>query len=544
MTHVHKIRGVFVFLFFCFCYLIVIANLFYLQLIQHSFFTQLGHKQYHISVTSLPPRGQIVDRTGKNFLAINRDSLAAFILPRQLEQKAALQKFLGRHFPSALERLKTHPHAHFLYVARKLTPEQVQLILASNCADIKFLNEPNRYYPLPAAAPLIGMTDIDNKGLFGLELQFDKELSGTPNTVILEKDARSGHFYFKKETTNEGAQSKPLQLTIDSDLQFLVHEALTETVQRFHAKEGAAIILDPNTGAILAMASVPCFDPHHFNPKDIALTKNTVLTETYELGSVFKICAALAALEEGVVTPDELIDCKNTKTTYIDGRKINTVHEAGVIPFEEVIAQSNNIGIAQVAQRIGSTLYDHYVRLGFGKKSGLPFPGENKGFVNHPNNWSKQSIISLSYGYEISSNLLQLARAFGIIANGGHWFVPRLIADQPIEIKQEKLYKDETLDTIKRMLERTTAQGTAKKAHIKGYRVMCKTGTANMLENGHYNSDRNIYTCAGIVEKDDYQKVIVVFIKEAAQRDLYASIVAAPLFEQIAEKTLIKDRII
>lgn len=544
MTHAHKVRGVIVFLFFCFCYLIVIANLFYLQIIKKNFFTQLGQKQYHISVTSLPPRGHIVDRTGKNFLAINRDSLAAFILPRQLEQKKQLQTFLAHHFPAALERLKKHPQAHFLYVARKLTPEQIQLITTSNCLDIKFLNEPSRYYPLAAASALIGMTDIDNKGLFGLELQFDKELAGTPNTVILEKDARSGHFYFKKETAAQGAQSKPLQLTIDSDLQFLVHQALTETVQKYNAKEGAALILDPKSGDILAMANVPCFDPQHFNPKELALTKNTVLTETYELGSVFKICAALAALEEGVVTVDELIDCKNTKTTYIDGRKINTVHEAGIIPFEEVIAQSNNIGIAQVAQRVGHKLYDHYTRLGFGKKSGLPFPGENKGFVNHPSNWSKQSIISLSYGYEISANLLQLARAFGIIANGGYWFVPRLIADTPLQIKPEKLYKDETLETIKRMLERTTAAGTAKKAHIKGYRVMCKTGTANILENGHYNPDRNIYTCAGIVQKDDYQKVIVVFIKEAAQADLYASMVAAPLFEQIAEKTLIKDRII
>lgn len=544
MTHAYKIRGVIIFLCFCVCYMIVVANLFYLQVIQHSFFTQLGQKQYHISITRLPPRGLIVDRTGKNFLAINKDSLAAFILPRQLENKAGLHKFLARHFPHAFERLKTHSHAHFLYVARKLTPEQIQLIMSSNCPDIKFLNEPSRFYPLAAAAPLIGMTDIDNKGLFGLELQFDKELAGTPSTVMLEKDARSGHFYFKKETMNEGAQSKPLQLTIDSDLQFLVHEALTETVERFGAKEGAAVIVDPNTGAILAMANVPCFDPHHFNPKDLALTKNTVLTESYELGSVFKICAALAALEEGVVTPDELIDCKNTTTTYIDGRKINTVHEAGIIPFQEVIAQSNNIGIAQVAQRVGTTLYDHYTRLGFGKKSGLPFPGENKGLINHPHNWSKQSIISLSYGYEISANLLQLARAFGIIANGGHWFTPRLLVDTPIDIKQEKLYHDETLEIIKGMLERTTAQGTAKKAHIKGYRVMCKTGTANMLENGHYNPDRNIYTCAGIIQKDDYQKVIVVFIKEAAQKDLYASMVAAPLFEKIAEKMLIKDRII
>lgn len=544
MIQTHKIRGTIIFFFFCFCYLIVMSNLIYLQLLQHSFFTQLGQKQYHVTITCLPDRGIILDRTGKHFLAINKDSLAAFMLPRQLEMRPKLEKFLAKHFPAALERLKKHSTAHFLYIQRRLTPEQVKLISHSGITDIKLLNEPNRYYPVRSAAPIIGMTDIDNKGLFGLELQFDSQLAGSPSTVILEKDARSGHFYFKKEVQEKGLEGKPLMLTIDSDLQFLAHEALQETVNKYHAKEGAVIILDPNNGDILAMTNFPSFDPNNFNQTDVALTKNTCLTEAYELGSVFKICSALASLEEGVVTPDELIDCKNTKTTYIDGRKINTVHEAGIISFEEVIAQSNNIGIAQVAQRMGPKLYDHYCKLGFGKKTPIPFPGENKGFINPPGSWSKQSIISLSYGYEISANLLQLARAFAIIGNGGYWIDPRITFDQQPSLKTQKLYRDESISLIQNMLEQTTAKGTARKANIKGYRIMCKTGTANMLENGHYNPDKNIFTCAGIIEKDGYQKVIVVFIKEVEQKDLYAATVAAPLFEQIAEKILIKDRII
>lgn len=544
MIQTFKIRGIIVFLFFSLCYLLVIGNLIYLQVIQHTFFTQLGEKQYHVTITSLPPRGIIVDRSGNHFLAINKDSLAAFMLPRQLEMRPALEKFLGKHFPHALARLKTHGNSHFLYIQRKLTPDQINLINSSGITDIKLLAEPSRYYPMPAAASLIGITDIDNKGLFGLELQFNNQLTGSPSTVILEKDARSGHFYFKKETKSTGSDAQPLQLTIDSDLQFLAHEALADTIERYQAKEGAALILDPNTGDILAMVNVPGFDPNNFNESDLSLTKNKVITEAYELGSVFKICLALAALEEGVVTPDEMIDCKNTKTTIIDGRKINTVEAAGILSFEDVISQSNNIGIAQVAKRLDAKIYDHYSRLGFSKKTGIPFPGENKGFINPPNNWSKQSVISLSYGYEVSANLLQLGRAFSIIANGGYWIDPRLTLDTPSKGKQKKLYGDASIDTIKQMLERTTSKGTARKAQIKGYRIMCKTGTANMLENGHYNPDRNIFTCAGIVEKDGYQKVIVVFIKEVAQKDLYASSVAAPLFEQIAEKILIKDRII
>lgn len=541
MIQLSKSKTSIIFFLFSGSYAIVFINLVYLQVIQHSFFTQLGQKQYHVTITSYPPRGLILDRNGK-FLAINKDSLAAFILPKQLEDKKQLESFLSKYFPAAKERLKTHPNAHFLYVQRRLTPEQIQLIKQNNIIDIKFLNEPSRYYPCTSAATLIGLTDIDNQGLFGLELQFDEVLSGSATTVNLEKDARSGHFYFSKELMNSGEQSKPLITTIDSDLQFLVQDSLAHTMEKYAAKEGAAIIIDPQTGEILAMTNLPSFDPNNFDG-DLSYTKNTCVTECYELGSVFKICSALAAIDEKVVTPDELIDCKNTKTTYIDGRKINTVIPLGIIPFEDVIAYSNNIGIAQVAQRVGTKLYDHYAQLGFGKKTGIPFPGENKGFINPPKNWSKQSIISLSYGYEVSANLLQLARAFCIIANGGYWIDPILIKSQTNQ-KKQKIYGDDTITIIKQLLEKTTASGTAKKAYIKGYRVMCKTGTAELLENGHYNRDRNIFTCSGIIEKDNYQRIIVVFIKEAAQKDLYASGVAAPLFEQIAEKILIKDRII
>jgi cell division protein FtsI (penicillin-binding protein 3) len=543
MMQVYKIRGIGIFFFFCFCYLIVIGNLIYLQIIQHSFFKELGQKQYHVTTISLPPRGIILDRNN-NFLAINKDSLAAFILPRQLQMKPQLEQFLSRYFPAALDRLKKNPQAHFLYMQRKLTPAQIDIITKSGISDINILNEPSRFYPLPAAAALIGITDIDNKGLFGLELQFDQQLTGTPSTMLLEKDARSGHFYFKKEIAQEGLNACPLHLTIDSDIQFLAYEELMQTVLHVQAKEGAVVVLDPETGDILAMTNFPSFDPNNFCETDLARTKNTCLTEAYELGSVFKICTALAALEEGVVTPDELIDCKNTLTTYIDGRKINTVHEAGIISFEEVIAQSNNIGIAQVAQRLGPKLYDHYTKLGFCKKSGLPFPGENKGFINPPHNWSKQSIISLSYGYEVTANLLQLARAFAIIANGGYWIDMQLTNNTPRTIKKQKLYADNTIAIIQNMMEQTTQKGTARKAHIKGYRIMCKTGTANLLENGHYNPDKNIFTCAGIIEKGNYKKVIVVFIKETAQKDQYAATIAAPLFERIAQKVLIKDRVI
>ena len=288
---------------------------------------------------------------------------------------------------------------------------------------------------------------------------------------------------------------------------------------------------------------MPTFDPHHYQAVNPELTKNRVITDAYELGSVIKVFAALAALEEGVVTPTELIDCKNSKTAIIDGRKINTVTACGVIPFEDVIAKSNNIGTAIVAKRLGNRLYDYYERLGFGQKTGIELPGEHKGFINPPSAWSKQSIISLSYGYEITATLLQLARAMSIIANDGKDITPTIIMNNNTN-PGEQLFKPESIQTIQQVLERTTLVGTAKKAAIKGYKVMSKTGTANLLVNGQYDATKNIYTCSGIVQKDSYKRVIVCMIKESPQPDLYASIVAAPLFEKIAQRMLIHDNII
>jgi cell division protein FtsI/penicillin-binding protein 2 len=247
-----------------------------------------------------------------------------------------------------------------MFIKRRLSPEEIAIITAEKNPDIFLLSEPGRYYPLTCASPIIGLTNIDNKGLLGIELLYNHILAGKPTTCHLEKDARSGYYYFKKETTIQGDVGLPLQLTIDADLQFLVQEAVQQTVNKFNAKEAAAIIMDPKTGEIIAMLSYPYFDPNNPHTSSADNFRNRIVNDAHELGSVMKVCAALAALEEGVVTPDELIDCQNALTTQIDGRTINTVQAHGVIPFTDVVALSNNIGIAIVAKRLNEKLYDHY----------------------------------------------------------------------------------------------------------------------------------------------------------------------------------------
>ena len=542
-----KSRSTIVFFIFLLFYICIATNLYFIQIKQHIFYKKLAEQQYHVTITQTPARGPIFDRTGKNYLAMNKEYLAAFILPNQLTDKAKTVQFLRTYFPHAVKRLENNKNKHFMFVKRRLNSEEIELIKKENNPDIFLLSEPGRYYPLPCASPIIGLTSIDNKGLLGLELLYNSVLAGKPTTCHLEKDARSGYYYFNKETTIQGDLGKSLYLTIDADLQFLIQDAVQKTVEKFNAQEAAVLIMNPCNGEIIAMLSYPYFNPNNPQKARPENFKNKIITDAYELGSVIKVCAALAALEEGVVVPDELIDCKNCLTTQIDGRTINTPKAHGVLPFTDVIAFSNNIGIATVAKRLNEKLYNHYKKLGFGTKTNIHFPGENVGFLNPPEKWSKQSIISLSYGYEISATILQLGCAFSTIATG-YKIQPTLLYNpsqtESAQHNTHKLFSDNARNKIKEILEKTTQYGTARRARIKGYRVMSKTGTANMLIDGKYNTEKNLYSCAGIIEKDDYQRVIVTFVKEAQHKNIYASTVAVPLFESVAERMLIHDKII
>ncbi|MCK5632842.1 penicillin-binding protein 2 [bacterium] len=543
MNKTYKLRSVFVFLFFCLLYAVILFNLYFIQIRQNAFYTNLGKKQYSMTISRYCARAEIFDRTGKQPLALNKDYLSAFILPKQVQQPKQLESFLKKQFPHSLKKYKQQKNKNFMFIQRKLNKQQQKCIEHSNLKDIKLLKERGRFYPVPSTSTIIGATDIDNKGIFGLEFYFNDLLGGTPAVYSLQQEARSGHFYFKKETQQQGKPGKKVTITIDSDLQFLAHEELLDTLEKWNAKEGAIIVMDPKNGDILAMVNAPSWNPNDLSSIELEKTKNKVITESYEFGSIAKAFTALAAIEEGVADINETIDCSNKKTSYVGGRKVNTLVAHGLLSFSEIVEHSNNIGIAIIAQRLNEKLYDHYIKLGFGKKTGIPFPGEQSGFVNPPSKWSKQSIMSLSYGYEMSCTLLQIAQAFCLIARDGCPVTPRLLLSDTKQ-KTIPLYKKETIDTIKQILENTTLRGTAKRAGIKGYRVMSKTGTANLLVDGQYSPDKNIYTCAGIIQKDNYQRVIVTFVKEAQKKQAYASTVAAPLFEKVAEKIIIHDKIV
>ncbi len=573
----NSFKSFLLFIVFCIAYLLIIGNLYRIQIRNKSFFTQRASQQHSIITTIKPERAIILDRNN-NYLAINNDCISAFILPHKLTTPTETIALLSQHFPHALSKLKTQKnkkklHKQFMYIQRKLSKEHIDMLKESGNKDIQLLRESSRFYPIACVSPLVGKTDIDNNGILGIELYFNKQLAGNPIQQLLYKDARSGYFYpheNNSQAQNSQAQnshtqnsSSSIKLTIDSKLQFLVSEELKKTVTEFGSQYACALIINPNTGEIVSMATYPSFDPNSDVLENRELTRNRIISDTYELGSIIKVFAALAALEENVVTAEELIDCKNTKTTRIAGRTINTTNAHSLIPFADVVAFSNNIGTAIVAKRLGPALYTHYRRLGLGTKTTIELPGQESGFVNHPDNWSKQSIISLSYGYEVTATLLQIGAAFCMIARNGYPVSPTIIYNKdtqnisPLQEKTdtqkkskkiEQLYSDKSITTLKEILERTTQAGTTKHARIKGYRIMSKTGTGCQLVNGVYDLNKNIFTCAGIVEKtvekDNYQRVVVTFVKDTNRKKVLASTVAAPLFREITQKMLIHDRVI
>lgn len=546
MQHVSSLRVAIITGAFILLYGIVGVHVFLIQTVRSKFFAHIARQQYQITITEQPPRAPIYDRK-KNPLALNKETFSAFITPNNLEEKSRTISFLKKYFPEAWERLKIKNDTCFMYVKRHLSPEEITFITNAHLTDLQIICEEGRFYPHASLGHTIGITNIDNEGIAGIELTYNHRLAGSPTTYFVEKDARSKRYYFKKEITKTGVSGDPVTLTLDSDLQFIAYEALKEHVEKNGALEGMAIIMDPLDGDILAMACIPDFDPNQ-PVLDLATTKNRIITEVHEFGSAMKVFTALAAFEERVVTADEVIDCENRKETYIDGVHITTWKAFGKLSYTDVIRKSNNIGTSKVALRVGPALYKHLKNCGFAELTGLGYPGEQIGSLTPPHKWSKLTIPHLSFGYEISATLLQLARAFSIIVNGGYLITPRLVLDpapQKTPLKRN-VFRPETTELLRAITALSCEDKNADTNLIPGYTVMGKTGSALLLTNGKYDPARSLYTFVGAIKKGSYQRVIAVSIREPrpTATHLYAATVALPLFKEIAEQMLVKEHIL
>lgn len=521
---------------------IIVVRLFVLQIVQFSFFSELAHGQYTFLLTSRPQRGTIFDRN-KVPVALSNHTPSVFTTPSNLKERESLEKLVEHEFPTALPRLLANSTAHFCWLERDITAERCAHLKGLNHPDLFFIEEPHRFYPFPSLAPLVGDVDIDNVGISGLELLYDDTLHSTLRTVEIKRDARQqSALYFDRTIIEPGAPGNDLKLTIDSVLQQLVHTELVNTIASFSAKEGAVLIVNPDNGEILVMDS--------YSTDTTAPLRNIPVVDCFEPGSVAKAFVTLASLTEHVVTPDEVIDCEGIGT-YINGFRVTNWHPFHLMSFTNALRNSSNVALARVALRLGPKLYNYYQLLGFGNKTNIEFPGERSGYINPPTKWTKGSNMVLSFGYEMSVTLLQLAKALCTLANNGEPVSPTLLPAEHAGITKKTVpgHQGPTITyttTAEAALTLTTTctinhweetkeilRGIGEHYPIEGFATFGKTGTARCIKDGGYSNRAHVYTFIGLVERGAYRRVIITFVREPAQAHWYAAAVTAPLFARI-----------
>jgi len=540
-----------VFLFFLIFLILSIARLFYIQFFRSSYLAEIARKQHSLLVELEPRRGTIYDSNLKpQALNIAADSLYA--CPNEIKDKdkeaiaRQLAPILNLDYNYLKERL--YRKKAFIWLARKITPQQSEAIKKLNIRGLDFLKESRRSYPNSyLASHVVGFAGLDNKGLEGLELYYDRYLKGKGGWALVLRDARQK----KLDISDKNVPARDgynLVLTIDEVIQYIAERELDKVYRSSHAKGASIVVLDPHTGAILAMANRPTFDLN--NPGDAAgdQLRNRSICDFFEPGSVFKIVTASAALEEKKVSEEDKFFCENG--SYRVATHILHDHRPhGQLTFREVIEQSSNIGVVKVAQLLGPNPLYHYLRLfGFGQKSGVDLPGEVLGMTREPRFWSKISIAAIPMGQEVAVTALQLANAISVIANGGQLMRPYIVREvrdkQGDTLKKfspkmiNKVISLETSARMKKILIGVVENGTGKLAKLAGFSAAGKTGTAQKVEpNGTYSHNRFVGSFIGFAPAEDPVVAIAVILDEPRPY-YYGGVIAAPVFKNVAGDVL------
>jgi cell division protein FtsI (penicillin-binding protein 3) len=531
--------------------LVIGLRLVQLQLFQHEFLSDRARRQQESKFATNGARGLILDRQGRE-LARSLDVDSFFAEPKDIEDECAtaqaLAPLLGTSAAALEARLRGEKAAghKFLWLARELEPEQAEKIRALDLRGVGSVKEPKRYYPNGSlAAHVLGFVGLDDAGLAGVEIFQNAALKGDSGKVVLSHDARNRAFE-SAETESKAGQS--VSLTIDQNVQYAVERSLSAAVAREHAKSGAAVVLDPHTGEILALANSPTFDPNQAKGIAPDVLTNKALQYTYEPGSTFKVVAYSGAIEEKLVKPTDMIDCQMGSITLF-GRTVHDSHPHGVLSVTEALAQSSNVAAIKLGMKLGDArLYDYIRRFGFGAKTGVELPGETRGLLRDVKKWDKTSIGSIPMGQEIAVTPVQVAAAFGTIANGGVRIAPHVVRElrdaggkivPRAKPEEHRVVSTETARTIRSMLEMVTLDGTAKAARLDGYTAAGKTGTAQKVDpqTHAYSKSKYVASFVGFAPVDNPSVVIIVVLDEPGT-SIYGGAVAAPVFKEIAEQVL------
>lgn len=527
--------------------LVVIGRLAQLQVVQHEAMLELAQRQQQRLIRISPLRGLIYDRLGRE-LARSVEVESIFAVPAEAASAKAMVGKLAQALklkPQSLVEKLAEPR-EFVWIKRKVTAEEAEAVKALRLPGIYFVMENKRHYPNGGlAAHVLGYVGIDEVGLDGVELAYDEHLRGQEGTVQVQKDAR-GRSYGRTQPPLYKGQD--LTLTIDAAIQLEAEAALNEVVQQARARSGVAIVLQPKTGDILALANIPTFDPNTFSATSEHQRRNRAIRDLYEPGSVFKIVTYAAALEEHQVQPDDDLDCLGGQIT-LAGHVIRDHKVFHLLSVREALENSSNVGAIRLALGVGPERLVHYIeKFGFGRPTGIDLSGEASGLVRPVEKWSKISIGAVAFGQEIGVTAIQMVAAMAAIANEGVWVQPHLVraihsragdvlshttpATRPVISRK-------TARTLTDMLAGVVLRGTGKRAQLNGYTAAGKTGTAQQidLETGRYSPTRYVASFAGFAPVKDPQVCILVAIDEP--RGLHhGGDVAAPVFKRIAEMVL------
>jgi cell division protein FtsI (penicillin-binding protein 3) len=531
------------------------TRLVYLQVVRRADMVARAERQHLQRIDAPAKRGDIVDRKGR-VLATSVDADTIYAVPSEIGDPQASASAICQALEdcaakdrAALANRLAHGGS-FAYVRRQVSPDQKRRVERLNLDGLGFMKENKRFYPnKELGAHVLGYVGVDNNGLGGLEAAYDSRIRGKAGRILVQTDAkRHGFSRFERPPT----VGSTIELTIDEYLQHVAERELHAGVVANRAAGGTAIIMNPHTGEILAMANEPTFNPNVYRDFGEMARRNRAVQDLYEPGSTFKVVTASAALEEHVMAPTAMIDT-NPGVIHIAGRPKPITeyehHNYGVLSFTDVIVRSSNIGAIKIGFRVGTERLSRFVsRYGFGHPVSPDFPGESPGIVWSPDQWTESALASVSMGYQVGVTPLQMITAVSSVANGGELVEPRVIRavyrdNRRYAVEQKVVGRTITSDTaatLTTIMEGVVADdhGTARAARIPGYTIAGKTGTAAKLVNGHYSTSDYNASFVGFIPSRNPAVTIIVVTDSPHAGPTTGGLVSAPVFKRIAEAAL------